>query len=99
MARGAIAKTEISKKILDTFEGSFLYNDGKEIRIPYTEDGELIQIKITLTAAKENVSIGEDNAIPGEISETKTVVDTKQKIEPTEEEKQNVDDLLKALGL
>ena len=34
MARGADSKLEITRKILETFEGSFLFNDGKEIRIP-----------------------------------------------------------------
>lgn len=103
MARGQIAKAEIQKKILSNFEGSFLYNDGKEIRIPVQENGELIQIKVALTAAKENVEQGTDNAVPGATaekidfeSETKT---TKSVVEATEEEKNNVNDLLKALGL
>ena len=100
MARGAVSKEKIIKKILDTFEGSFLYD--KEIRIPVTEDGELIQIKVTLTAAKTNVESGDDVKIPGiesnEINfETQTT--TKEKIEVTEEEKQNVATLLKNLGL
>lgn len=103
MARGQIAKAEIQKKILSNFEGSFLYNDGKEIRIPVQENGELIQIKVALTAAKENVEQGADNAVPGVAaekidfeSEVKTV---KPVVEATEEEKNNVNDLLKALGL
>lgn len=106
MARGSIAKTEITKKLLDTFNGSFLYNDGKEIRIPYTEEGELLQIKVTLTCAKENVNQGDDNALPGTVETGTTaapfepIVTKEEKIiEPTEEEKQNVSDLLRALGL
>ncbi len=107
MARGSIAKTEITKKILDTFDGAFLYNDGKEIRIPYTEDGELLQIKVALTCAKENVNQGDDTALPGSTNvgtETaaafEPIVKKEEKIvEPTEEEKQNVSDLLRALGL
>lgn len=55
MARGTESKSVITKKILETFEGSFLYNDGKEIRIPLKEDGEIVQIKVTLTCAKTNV--------------------------------------------
>ena len=56
MARGTESKSYITKKLLETFEGSFLYNDGKEIRIPLKEDGEIVQIKVTLTCAKTNVS-------------------------------------------
>lgn len=110
MARGQVLKKEIAQKILNTFEGSFLYNDGKEIRIPGMEDGELIQIKVALTAAKENVTQGDDVAVPGEantmdkidngINFTNTVTPAETKtVEPTDEEKQNVKDLLAALGL
>lgn len=110
MARGQIAKAEITKKILSSFEGAFSYNDGKEIRIPIEENGELIQVKVTLTAAKENVNPGDDNAIPGVNTITsnedidfsqKTVTASKETTitKPTEEEKKNVNDLLRALGL
>ncbi len=107
MARGAVSKEIISKKILEIFEGSFKYNDGKEIRIPLQEDGEEIQIKVALTCAKDNVSPGQDNAIPGAAAQTTIintpVMNTEKKetvtVEPTAEEKQNVSDLLRALGL
>lgn len=102
MARGAVSKEKITKTILETFAGSFLYD--KEIRIPINEDGELIQIKVTLTAAKTNVESGDDTKIPGLNNENNTInFDTqnvsKEKIEVTEEEKQNVATLLKNLGL
>ena len=107
MARGQIAKAEVMKKIQSIFDGAFLYNDGKELRVPIMEDGELIQIKVTLTAAKDNVEPGDDNAIPGSsnvvLKENNNAINFNQKeekvIEPTEEEKSNVKDLLAALGL
>ena len=104
MARGQIAKAEIANKILSNFEGSFSYNDGKEIRIPIVENGEDIQIKVTLTAAKENVTPGDENAMPGDDTVTVANVATKvasktETVEPTKEELNNVSDLLKALGL
>ena len=102
MARGQIAKSEIQNRILNTFEGSFLYNDGKEIRIPISEAGETVQIKVTLTCAKENVSIGDDNAIPGDfpvaINQPVTPVSS-EPIVPTGEEKKKVQDLFALLGL
>ena len=89
--------------LMSNFEGSFLYNDGKEIRIPVQENGELIQIKVALTAAKENVEQGADNAVPGVAAEKidfeSEVKTAKPVVEATEEEKNNVNDLLKALGL
>ena len=104
MARGAEAKKIVMNKLLETFNGAFLYNDGKEVRIPIEENGEEIQIKVALTAAKENVIPGGDNALPGEESEKIEFQEkTQERIEPikkpTEEELKNVNDLLKALGL
>ena len=103
-ARGAIAKEEVLNKILETFPGAFKYD--KEIRVPIIENGEQVQIKVTLTCAKVNVENGADNAIPGEIAtpvesrglRSKTsVID--EAIAPTEEEKKNVATLLESLGL
>ena len=71
MARGTESKSYITKKILETFEGSFLYNDGKEIRIPLKEDGEIVQIKVTLTCAKTNVST--EDSTPAEFKTTPAV--------------------------
>ena len=47
MAKGAESKAKFISEILKTFEGSFLYNGGKEIRVPMQEDGNDIQLKIT----------------------------------------------------
>lgn len=51
--KGQVVKQQIADKILSTFEGAFVY--GKEIRIPVRENGEMVQIKVALTAAKECV--------------------------------------------
>ena len=103
MARGALAKEQIFKTILETFEGSFMYNGGKEVRIPFDEEGKLVQIKVTLTAAKENV--GPDGevltaaATAQEEDAPKSFPAPKTPVEPSEQEKKNVEDLLKSLGL
>lgn len=102
MAKGAAAKQEVLKKILATFEGAFTYNDGKEIRIPCYEAGELVQIKVALTCAKENVEVGADNAMPGDFPAPKMTAPTPERVapvEPSAEEKQKVSDLLRSLGL
>ena len=41
MVKGSESKSIFYAKILETFEGSFMYNDGKEIRIPYTHYDDL----------------------------------------------------------
>lgn len=103
MARGSLAKEIIKEKILNTFEGSFTYSNGKEIRVPIEENGSIIQIKIQMTAAKDNVDPNGENIAPAAVAqETGDFMNfpaPKKRAEITEEEKQNVNDLLKALGL
>ena len=101
MAKGAVSKTKATEAILNAFPGSFTYD--KEIRIPFTEDGEEIQLKCVLTCAKVNVEPNGDVAIPGAVSADINFEDSKpveQKIvEPTQEEKDNVRKLMETFGL
>ena len=98
--KGAQLKSEITQKILSTFSGSFLYNDGKEIRINGSEDGLPVQIKVTLTCAKTPV---EADGIAADFSsnEDSPIVVSKEKTpnEPTEEEKARLEKLLQSLNL
>jgi hypothetical protein len=107
-AKGTNAKNDVVKKILSTFEGAFLYNDGKEIRIPMVDSGEYVQIKCVLTCAAKNVENGDDSAIPGaapvsgDFPAPKMTAPTPQRdapVAPSAEEKANVAAMLKKLGL
>lgn len=108
--KGAESKANITKELLNYFgDRAFLYNDGKEIRVNCTEAGELVQVKITLTAAKVAVEQGGDVALPG--AATATPIPNAERIDfdapaapqpvaaPTEQEKHNVAVLLAKLGL
>jgi hypothetical protein len=95
MAKGSIAKEAITQKILGTFEGSFVY--GKEIRIPYDEDGNRVEIKVTLTCAKENV--GGDSAFTVTEGQSTQPAQASVPAAPTEEEKANITNLMQRLGL
>lgn len=91
-ARGSPTKEKIQNIILQVFPRAFL--NGKELRICGVEDGEEVQIKITMTAAKENING------PGPVEETETVpilssIDEK----PTEEELMNVRRLIEKFHL
>lgn len=98
--KGAIAKQEITDKLFEFFPNAFL--NGKEIRIPWKEDGEDVEIKVALTAAKDLIggkqpSVAEttsttvmDNITPAAAPSIKQV---------SEEEKKNLSDLLRSLGL
>ena len=97
MARGSIAKEEIIQKILKDFEGSFV-ND-KEIRIPWIENGESLQIKVALTCAKVNVvAPGSDNAFDNAGEQTPAPALDETPV-LTKEEKDKVNDLISRLGL
>lgn len=103
-AKGSVLKQEIAEKILKTFPDSFLYNDGKEIRINGTEDGVPLQIKVVLTCAKVAVSIESDIALPGEdipVNVGMNPPETNEKVpqEPSQEEKERLATLLDKLGL
>ena len=95
--RGSEAKEIIKNKILETFEGSFPYD--KEIRIPIEENGEIVQIKVTLTAAKVNVGVGADVAVPGAAVQSMPGTQATPSAEITPEEKKNVTNLIETLGL
>lgn len=97
-AKGATAKKEVFEKMLEVFEGSFMYNGGKELRINCEEESGPVQIKVTLTAAKEPVSVG-GAAVASQTAPTNNFPKPKELVEPTDAEKKNVEDLLAALGL
>lgn len=103
MAKGTLAKQEITNKILNTFEGSFI--NGKEIRIPFNEPDGLCQIKVTLTAAKDNVDPN-GNVEVGAVQTTNKTEEfafapsaPAAPTEITNEEKDRLKNLLANLGL
>ena len=94
-ARGAWSKEQVWNKILETFPGSFV--NEKEIRIPMIENGDRIEIKVTLTAAKTNV--GGDATNEATQGTKATVSASTEVLPPSEEEKAQVNNLLAKLGL
>lgn len=96
MARGASSKQAVIDKILETFQGSFVY--GKELRIPMVEDGEQVEIKVTLACAKTNVG---DGAVAGDFESGNAVQVsvTEAPAKPTQAEIDNISKLMDRLGL
>ncbi len=88
--KGAASKQQVTEQILNTFEGSFVYD--KEIRIPCIEDGQEVQIKVTLTAAKTNVERGGDTAVPTATKSAATGVAA-----PSDEDKAAIEKLVARL--
>jgi len=106
MAKGAQAKQEVFTKILDTFEGSFMQDD-KILRIPCQENGETVEIKVTLTAAKDILGAGtSSNRAAGptaveefDWSDNKSSVEAAATADLSEIEKENIRKMMEALGL
>ena len=102
MARGQEEKLIVINKIKEVFPEAFEYD--KTIRIPIGD----VQIKVALTAAKDNVEPGGDAAVPG-TKATKVVAiangaepvfeEASTIVEPSEEELNAVSNLMTQLGL
>lgn len=98
MAKGQNSKQDATQKILDLFPNSFIYE--KEIRIPYQEDNENIQLKCVLTCAKVNVGENDDVMVPGEaLTKNDSTNEKPVTYAPTQEEKDRVKNLLESFGL
>ena len=99
MAKGASEKQSVMAAILTAFPGSFTYD--KEIRIPIND----VQIKVTLTCAKENVSadgapqVAAVSAASTTIPEDGFPVVKKEPVKVTEDEKANIAAMMSKLGL
>ena len=101
MARGQEEKLIVINKIKEVFPEAFEYD--KTIRIPIGD----IQIKVALTAAKDNVEPGGDAAVPGAKATKMTIADGAEPVfedvpaavEPSAEELNAVSNLMTSLGL
>ena len=101
MARGQEEKLIVINKIKEVFPEAFEYD--KTIRIPVGD----VQIKVALTAAKDNVEPGGDAAVPG-VKATKVTIaegaepvfeEASAIVKPSEEELNAVSNLMTSLGL
>ena len=58
-AKGSLAKEEVTKKIAEAFGQNFLGEYEKKLYILANENGEQIQIAISLTCPKNPIPFGE----------------------------------------
>jgi hypothetical protein len=95
--RGAESKQIVINKILETFKDSFIYNNGKEIRVPMEENGERVEIKVALTCAKTNV--GGDGASVESGGQASAFTETPAVTDLTTDEKENIQKIMDRLGI
>ena len=107
MAKGAIAKEEVVKKISEAFGSNCIGEFDKKVYVWANDGGEQVQIAISLTCPKNPIQV--DTTVPtnagdwdfsdNPIVNTTVAVANAAPAEITEEEKANIADLLLKLGL
>lgn len=100
MAKGTESKNLLFAKLQEVYPEAFWEDQGKILRIPMDENGQRIEIKVSLTAAKTNLKTDEvANAFDNAAAATPQAKPESTILEPTEEEKANVAKLIQSLGL
>ncbi len=100
MARGAIGKQKVIEQIAKAFGEDFIGEVDKKVYVWTEENGERIQIALTLTCPKTPVVTDNDTGDwDFSESEIKTAPTPIVIPEITSEEKEKVADLMKKLGL
>lgn len=109
MAKGSIAKEQITKKIIEIFGQDNAFEYDKKLYINTSENGVPVQICIGMTCPK--VPVGETVATPAAApttftnafdafgAVTETAPETYKPAEITPEERQTVQEIMARLGL
>ncbi len=106
MAKGDIMKKEIAAALKDVFGDRWIGEVNKKYYISGRENGETIQIAITLTCPKQLVQVDKEASAPigdwdwsGDASSQPVAIKSAEPAEITDEEKNNIAELLAQLGL
>ena len=97
--KGSVAKIEVAKKIEEIFGSDFIMNDGGKLYV-YANDGDngKVQICISMTCPKNQVN--SSAAAPISTGRDFTHMDKTQPArDETPDEKANIEELMKRLGL
>ena len=101
MVRGAIAKQVITKKLQDAFGADFLGEVDKKIYLQAPENGEMVQIAISMTCPKNTIEVSNapvinNGMIDFEAQDVKVATHT---TEISEDERATVVEMMKRFGL
>ena len=103
MARGAQAKSKVEQIISSAFKDNFLGIYDKKLYVQAEENGEMVQVAISLTCPKTPVVVSEkplifDNKLNFEDGAT-VIPHPQVQTEISDEERQTVKELMERLGL
>lgn len=106
-AKGTLAKENVIKKIASAFGSDFIGEFDKKVYVYANDGGEMVQIAISLTCPKNPIQVDTsistasgdwDFSDDPKVNTTVAVMNAAP-AEITEEEKQNIANLLEKLGL
>lgn len=98
--KGQIAKDNVINKIAAAFGKDYVGLVDKKVYVWSEEDGEKIQVCLSLTCPKNPVGVGgEENGMNFGSSITSATPDSFNPAEITDKEMENVRNLIKELGL
>ena len=103
MARGAQAKNKVEQIISSAFKDNFLGIYDKKLYVQAEENGEMVQIAISLTCPKTPVVVSDkplmfDDKLDFEAGAT-VIPHSQAQSEISDEERQTVKELMERLGL
>lgn len=104
MARGSIAKQEVVKKIQAAFGADYIGEFDKKFYVQAQEGNEMVQIAIALTCPKTTVSVSnapvaKNGELNFEDDNCVVPVTSGGPAEITDEERENIANLMAKLGL
>ena len=107
MAKGAIAKEEVVKKISEAFGSNFIGEFDKKVYVWANDGGEQVQIAISLTCPKNPIQVdtsvslddGDFDFTDDASKTSKVAVSAAPPAEITDEERKNIVELMTRLGL
>jgi hypothetical protein len=105
MAKGSIAKENITKKIAEAFGSDYIGESDKKLYVWGDENGEKIQIAISMTCPKilfngDSDQTGFNSSTSnGEMNFDTMTEDLPKKAEISVDEKKNIENLMAKLGL
>ncbi len=103
MARGSVAKEKVAEKIKAAFGADYVGEVDKKVYVWADDGGERVQIALSMTCPKvfvntvDTASLNYNSGI--DFSGEDTVVVAPEKVEISDEEKENVRNLMQRLGL
>lgn len=103
MARGSVAKEKVTEKIKAAFGADYVGEVDKKVYVWADDGGERVQIALSMTCPKvfvntvDTTSLNYNTGI--DFSGGDTVVVAPEKVEISDEEKENVRNLMQRLGL